>query len=231
MKITDIRKTVTESSPVYAAVGATDLAVGALRIARADLTNRAFAAQSVAKARVEAARTDLAPAKIQAGAQNLPNVAITKTLEAAGRAEETYSQLTSRGKAVVGAARRKATTKELLAQAKSTRTLGKAAVTTVRKATDETRAAAKATVTVGRREIAGLVGSATHEVEAEVVAAPKAAKAATKGTRTAVKRTTTTAKTRAARTTKATKAVRTSARKTAVKSAAAAKGAAGTLGR
>ena len=215
--VTDIRK----STPVLAVVGVTDLAVGALRTAQADLTARAAKAQGKAVAGAEALRAELSPAKLQADAANLPSRAITTSLAAAGKAEETYGELAARGKSLVTKVRRRSATKDLLAQGKSTLTLSKAAVTTVRKAGDETLVAAKATLTAGRREAAGLVGSVVREVETEVAAAKPAAKQATANTRSASKRTVTTARTRTATAKKATKATTTSARKTATKAAKA----------
>ena len=209
--VTDIRK----SSPVLAVVGVTDLAVGALRTAQSDLAARATKVQGKAVAGAEALRSELTPAKLQADAQNLPNLAITKTLEVAGKAEETYGELAARRKSLVKTVRRRPATKDLLAQGRSTLTLGKAAVTTVRKASDETLTAAKATLTSGRREAAALVGSVIHEGESEVKAVKPAAKKATKAVRTSAGKTTAKA---AAATSSAAKATgtprKTAARKT-----------------
>ena len=202
--VTDIRK----STPAMAVVGVTDLAVGKLRSARAELT----------------------PAKLQADVQNLPLLAISKTLEAAGKAEETYGDLAARGKSLVNSVRRRTATKDLLAQGRSTMTLGKAAVTTVRRASDDTLVAAKATLTAGRREAAQAAGSLSGEVRSEAKAAKPAAKKATKSTRSAAKRTSTTATTRSANVKRATKATGTSARKTATKTARATKTAAKATG-
>ena len=207
MKVTDIRK----STPAMAVVGVTDLAVGALRSAQADLTARA--------------------GKVPSDVQNLPNLAISKTLEAAGRAEEAYGELASRGKSLVDSVRRRSATKDLVAQGRSTLTLGRAAVTTVRKARDETLGAARSTLIAGRRDVRDLAGSAVHEAGAEAKAAKPAAKKATKSTRSAAKRTTTTARTRAANAKRATKATSTSARKTASKATTATKTAAKATGR
>jgi heparin binding hemagglutinin HbhA len=224
--VTDIRK----STPVLAVVGVTDLAVGALRSAQTDLAARASKVQDTAVAGAEALRSELSPAKLQADAANLPNLAITKSLEAAGKVEETYGELASRGKSLVSKVRRRSATKDLLAQSRSTLTLGKAAVTTVRKASDETLVAAKATLTAGRREAAGLVSSVIREGEAEVKAVKPAVQEATKNTRSAAKRTTTTARTRTATVKKAAKATNTSARKTATKAATATSSAASATG-
>lgn len=234
MKVTDIRK----STPAMAVVGVTDLAVGALRSAQADLTARAgkvpglvHEVQGKAVAGADALRAELRPAKIQADVQNLPNVAITKTLEVAGRAEEAYGELAARGKSLFDSVRRRSATKDLVAQGRSTMTLGKAAVTTFRKAGDDTLVAAKATLTAGRREARELAGTAAREVQSEATAAKPAAKKATKSTRAAAKRTTTTARKRTANAKRATKATGTSARKTAAKAATAAKTAGDAAGR
>ena len=203
MKVTtDIRN----STPVLAVIGVTDLATKTLR-------------------------TELAPAKLQESAQNVPNLAISKALEAAGQAEQTYTDLASRGRSLVNSVRRGSAHKDLLAQSRSTLTLGKAAVTTIRKAGDDTLVAAKATLTSGRREGAALVGSVAHEVESEAKSARPAARTATKNTRSSAKRTVTTARKRTATATTATKATRTSARKTTAKAATATKAAARRTGR
>jgi heparin binding hemagglutinin HbhA len=225
--VTDIRK----STPVLAVVGVTDLATHALRSAQADLTARAAKAQDRAVSGVGTLRSELAPAKLQANVQNAPGLAISKALEAAGKAEQTYSDLATRGKTLVDSVRKGSATKDLLAQSRSTLTLGKAAVTTVRKASDDTLVAAKATLTSGRREASELAGSVAHEAATEVKAAKPAARKATKSTRSAAKRTATTARTRSATAKKATKATRTSARKTTAKAATATKAAAKRTGR
>ncbi len=206
MKVTtDIRK----STPVLAVIGVTDLASHALRTVR----------------------TELHPAKLQENAQNVPGLAISKALETAGRAEQTYTDLAVRGRKVVDSVRRGSAHKDLLAQSRSTLTLGKAAVTTIRKAGDDTLVAAKATLTSGRRDGATLVNTAARELETEVKGAAPAAKKATKNSRAAAKRTATTARKRTANVTRATKATRTSARKTTAKAATAAKSAGARTGR
>src|ERR1700742_1466540 len=106
--VTDIRK----STPAMAVVGVTDLATHALRTAR------------------RTAQAELAPAKLQATAQNMPNLAISAALDVAGKAEQTYADLAGRGKSLVDSVRRGTATKDFAKQTRSTLTLGKAAVTT-----------------------------------------------------------------------------------------------------
>jgi len=229
--ITDIRK----STPVLAVVGVTDLATNAVRTAQADLTARAAKAQGKAVAGVESLRAELTPAKLQANAQNMPNLAITKALEAAGRAEETYGELASRGKSLVSSVRRRSATKDLLSQSRSTLTLGKAAVTTVRKASDETLEAAKATLAAGRRTVTTATTGEAAAAKATKAVRTSAAKTATKAataTKTAASATgrkpaarkTTAAKTAARKTTAAkTTARKTTARKTTARKTTARK--------
>jgi hypothetical protein len=206
--ITDLRKTVTTSTPVYAVVGATDLAVGAVRSVQ----------QRAAKARVDLDLKSL-PTTLQVKAQQAPTAALTVALETAGRAEETYDELSARGKKLIERIAKQAATKELLNQSKLTISRGKAVVTTVRRGSKETQTAAKAAVTTARRE--------TAEVVAET---QQAVTTGTTGTRRAAKRTTTTATKRAARAKSTAKSTATSARKTASAAGKATKAAADKVG-
>jgi post-segregation antitoxin (ccd killing protein) len=221
--VNDIRKTVTDSTPVYAAVGATDLAVEMMRDARArlmathvELDVSALQEKAITKAvkRAEQAREQ---------AQQMPAMALNQTLEVAGKASQTYAELAVRGEKLVLRLRNQKSAKDLFAQAGSTVSLGKGAVTTVRKAAVDTQRAAKATLTTGRHEaevvIEAVVASVQHEARATTGTVRKSAAA----TRTAVKRTATTAKngTKSAR--RATKSVATSTTRTATAAAEAAK--------
>jgi heparin binding hemagglutinin HbhA len=142
--VKDIRKTVTDTTPVYAAVGVTDLAVEKVRHARA----RAAAAA----ARAAAARADFHVSVLQDEAvkraekvaeqahevaeqvQQIPAHALVQTREVAGKAHATYAELAVRGEKLVTRLRDQKATKDLVAQAGHTVSLGKGAVTTVRNA-------------------------------------------------------------------------------------------------
>jgi hypothetical protein len=207
----EIRRSVTDTTPVYAVVGAADLAVEAVRGARARVEHvGALAGQ---------ARADLAPRQLTAAAARVPTVAVTLTLEAAGRAEETYDQLADRGRRLVERIRKQRATQDLLAQGKTAVSRGKAAATTVRHAATDTRTAAKSTLTVAEREAADVATDVRTSVRTR-----------TEGTKRAAKRTATTATTRAARAKSTTKAATTSARKTAAAAAKAANAAATKVG-
>ena len=207
----DIRKTVTDTTPVYAAVGVTDLAVEIVRDAgvRASAARADFHVSTLQDKAVKRAE------KVAARAQHMPGLAMNQTLEAAGKAHQTYADLAVRGHKLVARLREQKATKDLVAQAGSTVSLGRGAVTTVRKAAVDTQRVAKGALTTGRHEAETVIGSVVASVtrEAKVTSGTVRKSAAT--TRSAVKRTSTTAKKGTTSTRRATKSVATSAAKTA----------------
>jgi heparin binding hemagglutinin HbhA len=211
--VSDIRKTVTDITPVYVAVGVTDLAVEKARDARvratavrADLDVKAMQDRAVKRAE-----------KVADQAQQIPTLALNQTLEVAGKAQETYAGLAARGKELVKRIRNQKATKDLFAQAGSTVSLGKGAVTTIRKAAIDTRRAAKATLTTGRRQAEVVVDAVAASVQDEVSTARSTARNSAAATRASAKRTATTARNSTASVRRATKSVATSAGNTATK--------------
>jgi heparin binding hemagglutinin HbhA len=205
--VADIRKTVTDATPVLAAVGVTDLAVEKVRDARA---------------RASAVRAELDPTDLQIKAQarvfealeqgkDFPALALNRSLELAGRAQESYDELVTRGDKLVRRVRKQKSTKDLIAQAESTVALGKGAVTTVRKSANEIQRSAKATFTTGRHQ----AGAASEVIGDEAGQAKAAVKKSATRTRTAAKRTATTTKKSAVASKSAAKGAATSATKTA----------------
>jgi len=167
--VKEIRKTVTDTTPVYAAVGVTDLAIERLREARA----RAAAARPDLSVSAMQDRAVKRIEKVTVQALHVPAQVRDQSVEAADKAQHTYTELAVRGEKLVKRLRSQKATQDLLAQADNTVSLGKGAVTTVRKAAVDTRRAAKATLITSRKE-------------AEVV------REAAKATRTSAKRTSTT---------------------------------------
>ncbi|GAA4714982.1 hypothetical protein GCM10025782_09280 [Pedococcus ginsenosidimutans] len=217
--VADIRKNVIDTTPVFAAVGLTDLAVEKVREAR----TRATARTSALRAELAA---DLDPAVIQTRAQSrvlgvaeqaqeLPALALNRSLELAGKAQESYETVAARGEKLVKRVRTQKATQDLIAQAETTVALGKGAVTTVRKSATEIQRSAKATLTTGRKEAATVADTVAGSVAAETAEVATAAKASAKRTRTAAKRTSTTTKKSATATKSATKRATTGAKKTA----------------
>ncbi len=207
--VNDIRKSVTDATPVLALVGATDLVAEKVRAAREQ------ASTSVAQLR----GVEIDVARLRAGAQQLPARAVSTSVELAGKAESVYGDLAARGSKLVDRIGRQKATQDLIAQGKVTLSRGKAAVTTARKAADDTRTAAKATITVAKREGREVVADTQTTVATK-----------TTGTTSAAKRTSTTARKRAAAAKSTAKGAATSARKTAAAAAKATEAAAAKVG-
>lgn len=217
--VSDFRKSLTDTTPVYAAVGVTDLAVEKVRdagtraaAAHADFHVSALQDKAVKRAELVAEQ-----------AQHIPAKALNQTLETAGKAQATYAELAVRGEKLVKRIRNQKATKDLLAQAGTTVSFGKGAVTTVRQAAGDTRRAAKSTLTTGRHEAESAVGAVVASVRGEVKTTKRAVRKSGPATRLSTKRTATVAKKRTAVVKRATKATVTSAGTTATAATAAVK--------
>ena len=215
----DIRKTVTDTTPVYAAVGVTDLAVERLREARAraaasGLDLSVSAMQDRAVKRIE---------KVSEQALHIPVQVRDQTVEAADKAQHTYTELAMRGEKLVKRLRNQKSTQDLLAQADNTVSLGKGAVTTVRKAAVDTRRAAKATLTTGRKEAEVILETVASSVRGEAETTTEVVGEAAKATRTSAKRTAKTVRKSTVAAERAAAATAASAAKTAAAAAEAAR--------
>jgi hypothetical protein len=223
--ITEIRKNVTESTPLMAVVGATDYAVERVRHAAGNAAHL----QDELGRRVQL--LEKVPATVQErvrafDVQAVPAQAVARALETAGRVEQSYELFAARGKELIDRVAAQSATQDLLAQGRTTLSRTRAAVTSARRAVDETTAAALGAVTLGRREAASTVA----EVADSVAATEKVVEERTKGTRSAARRTVATARKRAVATRAAGKAAATSARKTADKAVEAVEATAATVG-
>jgi hypothetical protein len=223
---TESRRPALNPTPLFAVVGATDLAVERVRAAAASASAVQSQVQSQFEARVSAVQADVEklvndfdPKAIRTQAQEVPNKAAARALEVASKAEATYEDLAKRGKSLVDRVRSQASTQDLVNQAGNTISRGKAAVTVARKAADETASAILGTLNVGKREATGVVDKTEEDVQA-----------AANATRASAKKTATTTRKAAASTRSATKGVETSASKTASNASAAAKAAAKKVG-
>lgn len=196
--IDDVRKT--NQTTFYAAVGVLDLAVEEAR---------------EAQLRAAKVRADLHPTQIPSRVAALPGKTVDAVITLANAAGDTYEDLAERGEKLVDRIRNQKATKDLVAQAESTVALGKGAVTTARKAVDEVERSAKATLTTTRKEAARVAEVIADSVADEAKIVSTEVEKSVKRTRTAAKRTNTTAKNAAKKTTARTKAATTSATKTA----------------
>ncbi len=207
--VKDIRKTVTDTTPVFAALGVTDLAVERLRDARA----RAVAVRLDLDINVIQDRAAKRFEKVTEQVQQIPAQVRNQSAEVAGKARETYSELAVRGEKMVKRVRNQKSTKDLFAQAGNTVSLGKGAVTTVRKAAHDTQRAAILTLTTGRREAGSVAASVQDGVRAVGRTATKAPATAPTAP-TVVQGTGTPAKKSTASTQRASRSVAAGARKT-----------------
>ena len=186
--VKEIRKTVTDTTPVYAAVGVTDLAIERLREARA----RAAAARPDLSVSAMQGRAVKRIEKVGGQALHIPAQVRDQTVEAADKAQHTYSELAVRGETLVKRLRSQKATQDLRAQADNTLALGKDAVTTVRKAAVDSRRAAKATLTTSRKEAEVVIEAIAASVKDEAGTTTEVVREAAKATRTSAKRTATT---------------------------------------
>jgi heparin binding hemagglutinin HbhA len=220
------------STPIYLAVGVTDLAAEQLRRASTHIyTARGWV--SVNPWVVER--------KAREQVKNVPSALLRRGGEVAGSLQERHDALAARGEHLVDRIQDQRATRDLVAQFEQTASFAKGALTTVRAAASRTGSSAKATVTTGRHQaerlgdvVSGVVLSdVTHmgnaAVESVSTIADEAAKAR-KRTTSAAKRTRTTARHGIQASTSRTKAAATVARKNAGYAAEAAEAAVEKIG-
>jgi hypothetical protein len=224
-------------TPLFAVVGATDLAVERVRAVVAGMPS----VQAQFEARMNAVQADVEKRvgefdprtigeTITARAQELPTKAAARALEVASISQARYEELAVRGKTLLDTIRAQASTRQLINQAGSTVSRGKAAVTTARKAADDTYVAILGTLGVGRAEVEDVVVTSRTTAKTAAKTAANRTTTAAKRTTTAAKRTSTTARKGAAATKSATKGARTSATKTVSAASKAASDAANKVG-
>ncbi|NLT56415.1 MAG: hypothetical protein GXX79_18020 [Actinomycetales bacterium] len=142
-----LRKNVTESKPLLAVVGATDLAVERVRaaVAEADRAPAAIEAgllragtglrevlsgvdpvalREGARTRFGEMRTRLDRQTLQAGVERVPTVVVARTVEAAARAGSRYEDLAARGRQTV----ERESTREFVARSRDRLTTARSAV-------------------------------------------------------------------------------------------------------
>lgn len=211
------------TTPLFAVVGVTDLAVERVRAVQAQFEARVAAAQ----AGVEKQINEFDPTMLRAQAQDVPNkaaaFALTQASRATTRAEATYGELARRGRSLVERIRTQQATQDLLNQAGNTVSRGKTVVTVARKAADDTTSAVLTTLNVGKREATAVVDDVVQGGEERVEQAAQA-------TQASAKKTATTTRKRAAATKSAAKGAQTSAGKTAGKAGTAGRQAARKVG-
>lgn len=209
------------TAPLFAVVGATDLAVQQVRAAAAS----ASSLQQQFRSDVEARLVALDPKTLKAQAEQAPNRAVARALEVAVKAEAAYEELARRGKDLVERVYTQSESQAFRDQAGSTLNRGRAAVS-------DTASAIRGTLSLGRPGAAPAPEATPLNLEAvqEAVAVGEGGNQADLTRRpTRTPRTATAAKKPAARKS-AVKATGASARKTASTGTRAAKAAAKKVG-
>lgn len=147
-----------DPTPLYALVGASDLAVEKLRIASNEL--QLFVAdvdpktvpgkvQAATSARVEAVTADMKARN--ADAKDFPTMAQNMLFEILSQAVATYGELAERGKELVIRVRNQPEAEELREQTKATVSKVKATATTSKKSAAATKKSAKSAATSARK--------------------------------------------------------------------------------
>jgi heparin binding hemagglutinin HbhA len=145
-------------TPLYAVVGAGDLAIekilnasNDMQILVADADPKTVPAkmQAAATARVEAVTADMKART--SDAKDFPTLAQTLFFEALSQAVVTYGEMAERGKELVTRVRNQPEGELLKTQAKATATKAKATATTTKKSAAATKKSAKSTATSARK--------------------------------------------------------------------------------
>ncbi|MCE0539810.1 hypothetical protein LWF15_30365 [Kineosporia rhizophila] len=171
------------TTPLFAVVGATDLAVQQVRAAAAGASHLQQRFQSDVEKRladVEKRVGALDPKNLRAQAEQAPTRAVARALEVAGKAEAAYEELARRGKDLFDRVYPQTegqplvsqtfVTQVFVSQAGSTLSRGRAAVTVARRAADDTASVIRGTLAMGRPSstVAEPVGTTDEVVNAPV---------------------------------------------------------------
>lgn len=162
----DIRKSLTDATPLYAAVGAADTVYTTVR-------DRALTAYSDADARVQSLRAELKPSTVQAKltkrvadvrdqVEAIPATATKRIDEASIEANDQYFAYAKRGEKVVKSLRKQVDGLEATARKQVTD-----AQKTARKQVADAQKTVVSTVAAGRKDAAKVVADAAGKVEAE----------------------------------------------------------------
>ncbi|GAB6901057.1 hypothetical protein [Kineosporia succinea] len=144
------------TTPLFAVVGVTDLALRQVRAAAAGAVAVQQRFQSDIEARlaeVEKRVGGLDPKSLRAQAEQAPTFAMARALEAKVRAEAAYEELARRGKDLVDRVSTQPETQTFRTQAETTLNRGRAAVTVARRAADGTASVIRGSLVNGRNGV------------------------------------------------------------------------------
>jgi hypothetical protein len=156
----DIRKTITDPTPFYAAVGLVDKAVDQVRVASDEASKRAVELREQLKPEQLVGRAQEVATERVERVQALPKRVEKQGKAAFAQAEESYVGLSKRGAGIVAELR-----KQQEAQAKQVVEQGKATAASARKVAEDAQAFATKSVLTGRKEAAKQVEAVAETVE------------------------------------------------------------------
>ena len=163
-------RVVTDPTPLYAVVGLTDSVVEAARetvtetVARAGKVGKALSPKQIGKTVSDKA------AEVSKLAESLPGRAAHDVTGGLGRVQEGYHDLAKRGQGLVGRVKDQQATKDLTKQVATVVEQGKQLLDAASKGVTDTRSAARATVTTGRRRAADTVADVVAGEDVTVAA-------------------------------------------------------------
>jgi hypothetical protein len=178
---TEAGRIASDPTPVYAVVGVTDAVVERARAAGETLARLRKQLSPLALSHQVGRRAEGVTKQVEA----VPSAAFGEAVERVGQLQQGYQGLATRGQGLVGRVRGQQTTKDLMAQVDNAVMQGRKLLTTARRGATETRTAARATVTTGRRQAADVTADAIAGEEMTTTPASRtAAKAAPRKTST-----------------------------------------------
>ncbi len=178
---TEAGRIASDPTPVYAVVGVTDAVVERARAAGETLARLRKQLSPLALSHQVGRRAEGVTKQVEA----VPSAAFGEAVERVGQLQQGYQGLATRGQGLVGRVRGQQTTKDLMAQVDNAVMQGRKLLTTARRGATETRTAARATVTTGRRQAADVTADAIAGEEMTTTPASRtAAKAAPRKTLT-----------------------------------------------
>ncbi|NLG22293.1 MAG: hypothetical protein GX555_12800, partial [Actinomycetales bacterium] len=171
----------TDPTPIYAVVGLTDTVVELARETVTETVSKVGKASKSLSPKAISSSVSQKATEMSKLAEALPGKAVGDVTDGLGKVQEGYQELAKRGADLVGRVKKQQATKDLTKQVTTVVEQGKALLGTATKGVNDTRSAAKATVTKGRRQAADVVADVVAGEDVKVsVKKPAARKAATK---------------------------------------------------
>ncbi len=150
----DFKKTLTDTTPIYAVVGVADQAVSQVKDAVDEATRRTLALrEDLAPKALQTKVTDTV-AGVRSHVESLPSTATTQFETWSGEFDKAYTQFATRGEQIVSELRRRPEVEQVSERADRVVDQAQSAVGTVRKVAEDAQSAALGAVYSGRKQAA-----------------------------------------------------------------------------